>query len=1413
MAKSLQQSLEQTRQTLVAKPGAPSFSTPDESVDALTLYQRKREREARTTPGDYLGAMWRQDSPVDGVVAEIAGSQLTPDPSYAPFEQEEWKRLTEGIPDEFHHNFYKATSPAHALYMRERLLQKQDDLTKLGDLGLPGNAARIAFNLVEPASLAAGVASGGIFKVASGISSAARARRAAQTVGQQQDAAAKLATAAAREASGGAITAGVLGGAAGNAAFEKLRQSVNFEDDSAMVAEAALVGAIFSAPFVYLNAREMRRVAATANVERDQLGVLRKVHDGQPLDAEDLKIIGLHQEVTRQHRDANTIYVNSRGEAEVGQGSPTATNPLGDAVFVNARGDAAMSLPAREWIDDFRAQLRSDTERRLNEWFPGRGTHEPVKVHRLSPEERAKLAARVRTEDEAWLARKAGPGTPSAKVTLKDLEGGPEVRNPVLSSELGSMLKAKPARQAEFTKAVDELQARKERELDELQRTGNIAAGERELALGQTLDDVRAVRAEFEREHASRPDDEPVSGRAEGTDVLWSEGGKPDTGTVVQVMPNGKLKIDLYPSLPGTAPKTPGGSQRYRYMHRSELDPDSPLFEDVTPEGFGPNTVGGAQASGTSIPQSDVSPEFDSQTSRAKWRLDLFARLNKSTNPAVQFLAHTLIKDAIGNSKEWAQRWTASERKRTWQRVLGGRFHAEAKSTFNEVRRVRGIGVLDSEAKAKDFYEAVSRVVRGDADVLAQNQDIAPQLQRAAQEMRKVYEAMAEIARKSGLEGAEQLTPDGAYVNRIWNHDRIREMEQMHGADAVLEVLAGSINQAAVTRFKQSPRYEQMKASGKSTDADVRRAKATAFLAAVKKLEFSPALQDIHLMARDMKTLRETLRKEKLSDDQIDNIVDIMFEAKVSEGDAGNPTNLRFRFDLDETHTTQTGTGRLSLMDLMENDSRLLVDIYLNSMAGHAALADRGITSRAEFDKQLDDARTWYADNEQGQHGASRINEEIQMLEDIYAHITGRPMSMHQFNTADRVAGALRAWSRSAFLGQLGVAAAFEMVNAVALTSVRAFFQHSAGFRGVIQALRTGKVPDRQLSQQIEAWTGFGQEAAMSYARQNEITDFTYDRGLTRFENWGNKASHVVDVISGNRLFTSLTRQMSAAMFIQKHVGMAGRSLSAKQRERLVHQGVDANAIDDMLASLKAHTVTGQGGKVLELKWEDWKTADPKGLDTYLLVLNREVRDAIQEHDLGEVPMFMHTTLGKIFGELRTFMVAAHAKQFLKGMHYMDGTTMSLWMMSFVGQSLAYSMQTSINFAHNQAELDKRLSLERIAAAAVQRMGVMGVTPALLETGWYTATGGDSLFKHGGTANTDNRNLFLTPSMMVVNRALKGASVAAGAVNPFTDNIVTKQDVKDSLGVLPGGNTWLMRNLIDGLSSNFPKQEAPVARQ
>lgn len=767
---------------------------------------------------------------------------------------------------------------------------------------------------------------------------------------------------------------------------------------------------------------------------------------------------------------------------------------------------------------------------------------------------------------------------------------------------------------------------------------------------------------------------------------------------------------------------------------------------------------------------------------RVPIRLDISSVLNRNPNPFVQQLGHELVKDPIGNSDKVAQGITVSERKERMNRVLAGKAHFEMKEAFRDAVKARGLNLIEQVKLVDEFYKNVTKVARGEDHILQSNPDIAAAYQRGAKALREFYDAMGDRAMKSGLEGAENLKLGESYVNRVYLHDKIQDLMNTHGQDNVYALFAESFRGVA--------------------HGDQKLAKK--FVTAILDLKFHASPADVMLGARDMATLRRELDKAGLTKDQIDNIVDSMFEFK--EGaDGDKPGNLKFRMDLDETAEITIGGQVVRISDVLENDARLLVDKYMNTMGGHIALAEHGITSRDKWDARVNEANQWMTNNPTANADAHTTG--MQLVQDMYDHIVGRPMSNQTFSKTDRFLGAMRSYTRSVFLGQLGLAAAGEIKNAMAMSAFHGAWSQMPSFGKLIQMIRNGIPVDDQLAKDIQHMAGFGNEFAMNYARQHEVADHTYNRGLTRFENFANKASHVVDIISGNATFTSATRNLAGKLTVQHlfDIARGQKKLDEAFSKRLVGQGIDEANIKATLDDLKTYSIADQRGVVQHVDWENWQQANRKTYDDFTLAMERFTRDGIQDQNIGETIHWMHSQLGKIVGELRTFSAVGHAKQFLKNVHYRDRTSAMVFATSFVGECLAYAVQTSINYGHNSEELNKRLTAERISKAAIQRMSALGILSFVVDTPHQWVTG--KSFFGEGTANTDNRNLLMTPSLMLMSRLMGATQTAVQALSPVADTLTTKQEMRDALGILPGVNTWGARNIVDYVSSQYPKTD------
>lgn len=1385
---------------------------------AWQLSEERLKREQSSTVGDYVRSIWRQDGLADGLMAQYAGSQMTPDENYNPFTAPDVEETEKGIWDDHKHYLYEATSPAHKQYIRDLLLQKQDDLTRLGDMGWKGTVGRFALNAVMPDQLLMAMMGGWVTRGVTAARAVRASRMVASQLGKAEAMAGVAADHAASKAGFSAAAAGIGFGAAENVAYEKLRQKFNFENDNVQLLEAGFMGAAITSPFALAGIRGADRAAAVASREHATLRALVDHENGKALTPEQGKLI---HETVKVNEAVHNFQTGKIDADQLEAALDEFHGPHEPAERWMARYGERISDEANALIE---ANYSSPKERAPK--GPNKGevramdeavdletkTNFPAKARPDDPLEGAMQAAFKKAVMEREAARKSA-----------DLEG--------LKAEVDALKKAerdaawqRAEKDREAAKKADHEKAIRERELARMlheedpleaaakaadhpheapvaQPQGNLAEQHLTAIREQRDMEARGANAEGHPEHADyqaaqarteevlqkRVDEHEAAGQYVGRYVSWENERGAFEGTVERVGANGNLIVrDM--------------DGEMRSVHPSKIDP--------TPEGFGPGSVGAAQVKGTTIDslasQRTFLAEFTIPGSDKKipMRLDIYSVLNGSPVKRVRELAYKLVKDPIQNDNFEAQGWTASEWKKQLQRTVVGRFHAETSLAFREAAKVAGIKFWQRGKFAEEFYGLVSRVTRGDADVLAANPELAPMLQKAAKSMADGYRTLLSQAKNAGVKGAQDVDFNDFFVNRVWHHGNIRKATLAHGEDSIIKVIAESIqNKAEVLgRLRKSPGMAHL------SDAELLNVKAKRFLTAVKSLEHSNALRDITLAGRDMATLRSELDGLGVNKDHVDDLIDLMFEMRPGEADAGRVGNLKFRFGLDENTSVVTHAGELKLADLFENDARVLMDVYSNSMAGHTGLAKVGIPDRATWAAELKRA-TDEASNSPGIDGG-RVAKDMALLEDVYKNITGRPMNNDSFSNTARAAAAFRGYTRAVMLGQLGIAATFEMANAVARLGLGAMLKQMPSLRSILTAFRNGYLPDQGLARDIMLWHGFGYEKMSAYARANEIENGFFGTALTVAEKGANKASHAVDILSGNASITSITRQFAGMMSAQNMADFAhGKTLTEKMQQRWVGQGISAEDIPDVLAAFKKHS-SMQGKRLTEIRYEDWLKDSPSTYEKFQLWMSRQVRDAIQDQDLGETMPFMHSTLGKVFAELKTFMLVAHAKNFLKNVHYRDATAVQVWLMGFLGESMAYMLQSSIN---QPDKLEENLTPDKIARAALFRMAALGGLSYMVDTGYQLATGGESLVQPGMTANTGNRSLLNTPSLIVAKKLGSAPATLSGLLTG--SDVTTRTEFKDLWSSAPGSGLIGMRQLGNYFAETFPKSDPEKGRQ
>src|SRR5690606_29398436 len=100
--------------------------------------------------------------------------------------------------------------------------------------------------------------------------------------------------------------------------------------------------------------------------------------------------------------------------------------------------------------------------------------------------------------------------------------------------------------------------------------------------------------------------------------------------------------------------------------------------------------------------------------------------------------------------------------------------------------------------------------------------------------------------------------------------------------------------------------------------------------------------------------------------------------------------------------------------------------------------------------------------------------------------------------------------------------------------------------------------------------------------------------------------------------FTSITRQISAMAATKNafEYAIGKQVLTDAMRERWVGQGLDAQDIPKVLADLKTHAIS-KDDVLQSIRYEDWQKADQVSYEQFQLFMSRQVRDAIQDADIG----------------------------------------------------------------------------------------------------------------------------------------------------------------------------------------------------
>lgn len=781
-------------------------------------------------------------------------------------------------------------------------------------------------------------------------------------------------------------------------------------------------------------------------------------------------------------------------------------------------------------------------------------------------------------------------------------------------------------------------------------------------------------------------------------------------------------------------------------------------------------------------------------------RFDAFSYFERTGNTSLRRMAGLLVDDPMGKeavkdatgkkhfveNQMAATEYAEMEFKRHYRET-----HHAFEEGWAEYHKARGLTVAQRISEERAFAKLVSQVTRDTSGELARAN---PEAAKVAKRMAEARTSMLRRMQELGVEGADEVAENAHYLNRRYDWDKVARMTadpEMRGR--LYELIAGSIR-------KVRPEIDEARAKqlGKT------------FINRLRDVQTDKTNLGFLSDGGFNRLANELRHSGHLDEQEIEDILGHVFSGRKveSKGDSAAHPRLKKRAFLDEAHaikwTDADGKARtLRFDDLLENDVRVLNQLYFKQTAGLTAMARKGVRSRKDYDTLREAARQEGVDN-----GTlpEKLNKQLEDMDRVARYLLGQPMYEGPSATWAKGLRILRNFNVITNLAQVGFAQMAESGQLMSLKATMAMRTNMSAYDGIINQLKKGKA-DSDLLRDLRAMGAIAEDSDL---RRPFLKEYDAEEAaLGRADDAAALGSHYTLKASGMHYLTEFQREKIAKMYSQRllNIAVGAEKLDDGLKARLATNGLADDALDEVLEAYKKHVRVSDDGTAVGVDYDAWEASSRKTFDAFRLAVHRESHRSIQEVSLGAAPLWMHTETGKLLFQFRSFVMNAWTKQTLYAAAHADMQTLMTFAFSTMAGGLAYAAQTYVNFANNDDELAKRLDPVQIALAAFQRAGMSSLIPMGIDTAMDIAMG-DPVFKFGRTSNLASGFVLGIPAVAAGAKAT--GLLSAAAQDAFTDDHVwTQKEFGYGTGFFP--QFVGLRAAFDTMKQEFPRSN-PLRR-
>jgi hypothetical protein len=782
-----------------------------------------------------------------------------------------------------------------------------------------------------------------------------------------------------------------------------------------------------------------------------------------------------------------------------------------------------------------------------------------------------------------------------------------------------------------------------------------------------------------------------------------------------------------------------------------------------------------------------------------KLRFDMAGFLLGSKQPTGNLLGRLLPEDPVGFRKDPTQVVAPSAdliKTNEFKAVLND-YYDVVNPAYKEWSRSEGFTGVTGYFKRtmnlprRQFMELVADAIENPT------LPFHPAVRRAAQRQSELQRDLLGKMKDSGVRGSENIPEDLTYFSHLWDSFKFGEATHRYGDDVVQNLLTRSLINAT-----------------DELNEDAASMIAKHMLDKIRRSEAGMDSGAARLFTTDQtESMRSILVEEEfMTPEEADRLLDL-FQRRPD----GTPARLkrRLRFDMNETVTAfnkQTQTEEvLRLKDLQERDAEQVFTSYAGGMSGRIALARVGIKDETTFNKMLNQNLA-EAESMLGNAGKPRAEKENLVAQTIYNAIINRrmPLAADPTGVYARSTRLLQDYNFVRLMNQVGFTQIGELGNALSIGGVRGVLQSVPAVRSMLKRARDGKIEDPVIRDVIAA-TGISADRNINQSmnRADTIGVFSEGRG-----DWIDKAlfmaapaKRLTADLSGMAPVTLMLERIAARCAVQTMTDLAFKARKMS-RKRLAGLGMSEEMAERVQSQIRKHAVTQKSlvfrnYKIRDINANAWDDAEARHV--FFAAISRMTRRGIQQNDVGNLNLYMTSTMGQVITQFRSFMLVSWAKQFLHNVKAADFRAFEAMMGSVAFASLGYMAQTQVNaqFRDDKEEyLEKMLSIEALGKASFQRSSWASLFPSLVDTGGAFFTD-DPVFAYRSTG-LDTNLISGIPSVQLISKGLGTAQAASRSLlNPDLQFSQGQQRALNTL--VPWQNAIGIKNALNKLVEMRPE--------